>query len=230
MTVSWARDRRLNQSLLASIALHAGIALLVPATIVLSGSTSSVETLSFVHIMHVQILRPQPVERQARAVAAVAAPIVHVAPHAATHDVRGVKTMRTNETTQRNSAPTVGAIQRDANAKAQPGASAAPVTAPQAVAPSETPRESTGGYMPFGAEDPTPILDPSAGTALRALDVKVTLVITVDENGRTKNVVFQPPLDASTQARILALLTSARWDPATCGAGVPCEATTTITL
>ena len=60
--------------------------------------------------------------------------------------------------------------------------------------------------------------------------VHVTLVVTVDENGRTENVSFQPPLDAQTERAIETLLASATWDAAVCGGGVTCEGTATIKL
>jgi hypothetical protein len=229
MTTSWARDRRLNQALLASLTLHLGLALLIPAAVVMSGDNSAIETLSFVRVARVQIVHPE-AERHAPAVAPVAAPVTHIVHHSATPSLHRTARTPTANTTDRSTAPTVGSIARGDSAGTQPGSSTAPVAAAQVAAPTETPRERVGGYMPLGAEDPVPVLDPSVRTALAALNVHVKLVITVDENGHTKHVTFDPPLDAQTQSRILALLESAQWDPATCGAGVPCEAPATITL
>lgn len=230
MTVSWGRDRRFNQALLASLALHLALAMLIPAAVVLSGETSSIETLSFVRVIRTQITRPQPV-RQVRAVAPTVAPVTHVVAIAsAAPSLHRAANRFATSTTDRSTAPAAGSIARDGGASAEPGASAAPVTSQQAAPPSVAPRERVGGYMPLGAEDPVPVLDPSVRSALAALDVHVTLVVTVDENGRTKHVTFNPPLDAETQSRILALLQNAQWDPAICGAGVPCEAPATITL
>jgi hypothetical protein len=83
--------------------------------------------------------------------------------------------------------------------------------------------------MPLGVSD-TPVLDPSVRKALLALGVHVRLTITVDSAGRTKNVAFQPPLDASVEEQIRTLLASASWDPAVCGGGMTCEGQATITL
>ena len=57
-----------------------------------------------------------------------------------------------------------------------------------------------------------------------------SLTITVDSAGHTKNVAFQPPLEASIEEQIRSLLASASWDPAVCGGGMTCEGQATITL
>ena len=54
--------------------------------------------------------------------------------------------------------------------------------------------------MPLGVSD-MPVLDPSVRRALLALGVHVRLTITVDSAGHTKNVAFQPPLDAGARTR-----------------------------
>jgi hypothetical protein len=87
-----------------------------------------------------------------------------------------------------------------------------------------------GGYLPFGAEQPTPVLDPAVRKQLDALDAHVTLVVTVGDDGRTTSVVFTPPIDASIENHIRALLADANWDPAVCGGGVSCEGQATIKL
>jgi hypothetical protein len=60
--------------------------------------------------------------------------------------------------------------------------------------------------------------------------VHVTLLVTVDEDGHTERVVFQPPLDTQTEQAIQQMLASANWDAAVCGGGVSCEGTATIKL
>ncbi|MGC2129858.1 MAG: hypothetical protein WA629_07150, partial [Candidatus Aquilonibacter sp.] len=90
-------------------------------------------------------------------------------------------------------------------------------------------RQAIGGYMPLGVSD-MPVLDPSVRRALLALGVHVRLTITVDSAGHTKNVAFQPPLDAGVEDQIRSLLASASWDPAVCGGGMTCDGQATITL
>ena len=75
-----------------------------------------------------------------------------------------------------------------------------------------------------------PVLDPQVRTKLDTLGAHVTVVVTVGDDGRTTNVVFQSPVDAALEAKIRALLADADWDPAVCGGGVACEAQATIKL
>ena len=84
--------------------------------------------------------------------------------------------------------------------------------------------------MPFGAEQPEPVLDPSVRKELDALGAHVTLVVTVGDDGRTESVDFQPPIDPALESRIRSLLSDASWDPAVCGGGVACEGRATIKI
>jgi hypothetical protein len=84
--------------------------------------------------------------------------------------------------------------------------------------------------MPFGADEPDPVLDPKSLKQLQALGVHVTLVVTVGDDGKTKRVDFHPPLDPQIEAQVRALLVAANWDPAYCGGGIPCQKDTNITL
>jgi hypothetical protein len=101
---------------------------------------------------------------------------------------------------------------------------------PEARAVASVGTHKTGGYLPFGAEQPDPVLDPSVRKQLDALAVHVTLVVTVGDDGRTEKIVFQPPLDPQLESRIRSLLADANWDPAVCGGGVSCEGNATIKL
>ncbi|MGB9650580.1 MAG: hypothetical protein WCB01_02135, partial [Candidatus Cybelea sp.] len=85
-------------------------------------------------------------------------------------------------------------------------------------------------YLPFGAQQPDPVLDPDVRKQLDALGAHVTLIVTVGEDGRTENVSFRPPVDPQLETRIRSLLADASWDPAVCGGGVSCEAQATIKL
>jgi len=177
-----------------------------------------------------QIATPRPQIRTPQALAQVAAPVAHIAQSKArapsTHNVKNAPTLTKGEMSR---APVVGDVTREGATSAEPGASAAPA-APVAAQVASNPPRHIGGYMPLGAEQPEPVLDPTVRNALGALQVHVTLLVTVDDSGHMKDVVFQPPLDAATEARIRAMLANASWDPATCGAGVPCEAVAKITL
>ena len=105
---------------------------------------------------------------------------------------------------------------------------ATPSPAVRAVASLGT--RKAGGYLPFGAEQPDPVLDPAVRKQLDALGAHVTLVVTVGDDGRTEDVVFDPPIDPQLETRIRSLLADASWDPAVCGGGVSCQAQTTIKL
>ncbi len=74
------------------------------------------------------------------------------------------------------------------------------------------------------------MLDPGVRQQLSALGTHVTLIVTVGNDGRTENVVFQPPIDSQLESKIRSLLADASWDPAVCGGGVSCEASATIKL
>lgn len=87
-----------------------------------------------------------------------------------------------------------------------------------------------GGVLPFGAAQ-EPVLDPNIRAQLaKRVTVHVTLHVTVDEDGHTKHVAFDPPVDAQLERTIEAILADASWDAAVCGGGVSCEGTATIKL
>jgi len=213
ITVPAPDHRPINRAFLASAGFHALLALLIPAFVV-AGSTAPI---------HPQV-------RQRQATAPQRAPSVHVATVPAAAQRRAPTITRVNRSDSSGALATA-AVTRSGSAVAQTGANAPPVVqSTPAAAPAESPRQSVGGYMPLGAEQPVPVLDPSVRAALAALGVHVTLTIDVDENGRTKDVSFKPQLDPAIELRIRDLLNAASWDPATCGAGLSCEATATITL
>lgn len=93
-----------------------------------------------------------------------------------------------------------------------------------------TAENPVGGYLPLGAEQRYPVLDASTLKALLALQVHVKLTVTVGNDGRTKQVLFSTPLDATMEARIRRLLDDASWDPSVCGGGIPCEGRATLDL
>ncbi len=127
-------------------------------------------------------------------------------------------------------APAVAAVQRagTGNGNSNPVPQTSPSPAARAVASVGT--HQSGGYLPFGAEQPDPVLDPGVRKQLDALGVHVTLVVTVGDDGKTETIAFDPPLDAQLEDHIRSLLADASWDPAVCGGGVACEGRATIRL
>ncbi len=228
-------DPLLRVALPASLAIHLAIAALIPALAVVQGDGPSVETISFARIIRVQREVVRPVVRVHVAAAPQRAPLPHLAratPAPARLGTRPVHVLPAQPLRTQSVAPVVAAPRAGAP-DATTGVSAAPI----ASAPAQTTTVAStrhadrqGGYLPLGVDQPDPVLDPSVLQSLAKLGVTVTLVVTVDEHGHTERVRFQPPLDDATEARIRALLADASWDPAVCGAGIPCEGTTTIKL
>lgn len=225
-----------GRSMVASVALHGMVALWIPALIWLpSDSSAPVETISFVRVAHIQIApqrqpkpAPKPVAPRESVKIAIAAPI-------------RVELART--TSRRKATPLPDTSFKDSSAPAvadvpKPGtgnvtAEAAP---PQPTAPPVTRAvasvagRDTGGNMPFGAEQPDPVLDPNVLRQLAGLGVHVTILVTVGDDGRTKTVAFETPVDGQIESHIQALLADASWDPAVCGGGIACEGRATIKL
>jgi hypothetical protein len=225
------RNRLLYRALLASLALHGALLAFIPPLATVEG-TQNVELLSFVRMQTVHIQTPKPkVEPPAKAALAGPVPIISKA-HAPTIAMRPVQHAPASAAPQRQVAPVLGS--------AQPGSIADATRPPLAATPSATPgtreqsdttsRQAVGGYMPLGADEPVPVLDPAVRKALFSLGVHVTLTIVVDSSGHTKSVAFEPPLDDSVEKQIRSLLASAQWDAAVCGAGMTCEAQATIKL
>jgi hypothetical protein len=219
---------------LASLLLHAGAALVIPALIWLPANVPPVETISFVKISQIQIAhrtapQPQPrsVAREHRAV-----PVVSMATHVELARLEHQRRASPPPVTARqvSGAPTVADAQQvgSGSSMGQPAPQASASPAVRQVASIGT--RDVGGYLPFGAQQPDPVLDPGVRKQLAALGVHVTLLVTVDEDGKTEAVAFEPPLDAQVQKQIESLLSDASWDPAVCGGGIACEGHATIKL
>lgn len=222
----------MERATLGSIAVHVFAALSIPALAWTASDAPPVETVSFTHVLRIQLATPRPTLPRPRALA----PHYNVSPSMSfAHRVRPVKVAARRQTTKApiaTNAPAAPALA----AVAQAGASnsngdAAPEASPTPAARAVSSTGSRqGGYLPFGAEQPVPVLDPSVRKELDALGIHVTLIVTVGDDGRTTDVVFQPPIDPQTESRIRSLLADASWDPAVCGGGVSCEAQATIKL
>ncbi|HTU83227.1 MAG TPA: hypothetical protein VMF61_13915 [Candidatus Acidoferrales bacterium] len=217
----------------ASVLVHVAVALCIPALAWTASPEPSVETISFVRITHL-VIAPHPRPRpQPRAQAPHRAPTPKVT-FATRNELAHTSHRRIASPPPAishldSSAPTVADVSAAGASTGEPSSAPVPTpTPPPAVA--TTDRHRQGGLMPFTAEQPDPVLDPEVRKQLQSLGVHVTLIVTVDEDGRTENVAFVPPIDASTQARIASLLADASWDPAVCGGGISCEGRATIKL
>ncbi len=226
-------DPLIRVALPASLAIHLAIAALIPALVVIQSTGPAVETISFVRVLRVTENVTRPVARKR----AATAPRPRVLPRAAHPRPAPAPVARRPLPAPPvphpalNAAPLVAAAHTGA-AHAVTDVSAPPATsAPERsqVASASTAR-MPGGYLPLGAEEPEPVLDPQVQRRLARLGVHVRLLVTVDDRGRTKSIVFTPALDGALEARIRAILADASWDPAVCGGGVPCQGVTTIDL
>ncbi|HKE36327.1 MAG TPA: hypothetical protein VKB39_02795 [Candidatus Baltobacteraceae bacterium] len=228
-------EPRIMGSSVASVALHAVAALLIPALAWMPSSAPPVETISFAHVTRI-VIEPKP--------KAVPEPRAQ-APHQAKVVVRSVATELDLAHVQSHKkasppplvardvsvAPMVGQSQVGNGTAGHPSqAEPQPSATPAARAVASVGGHDTGGYLPFGAEQPDPVLDPNVLKQLGAIGIHVTIVVTVNENGKTETVSFVPPIDPKTEKQIESMLADAAWDPAVCGGGVSCEGHATIKL
>jgi hypothetical protein len=234
MTGALTARLRMERATLASVGLHVLAALMIPALAWTTGSTSPVETVSFAHILHVRITPPRTPHPPPRAVAPrhqpkatvnFANPVRLAATKPHPHALK-----ETMVASAAPAAPSYGDVQRagagTSNSKAVPNASPSPAV--RAVA--SVGARQNGGYLPFGAEQPDPVLDPGVRKQLDALGAHVTLVVIVGEDGHTESITFDPPVDPQLESRIRSMLADADWDPAVCGGGVACQGQATIKL
>ncbi len=230
----WAQLRPMAGSSLASLLMHVGVAMLIPAFAWLPSSAPPIETISFVHISHIEINerpaphpQPRPVARTFRPV-----PVINLATHVELARLERHRKASPPPAVPReiSAAPAVADDQQigHGTSSGEPAPQATDSPAARAVASVGT--HDVGGYLPFGAEQPDPVLDPGIRKQLTALGVHVTLVVTVNENGKTQNIAIDPPVDPQTRKQIESLLADASWDPAVCGGGIACEGRAVIRL
>lgn len=248
---SHAGDPLLRRAFAASLIVHAFVAFIIPLMpATLSRAPEAVETISFAHVAHIHIerhadQRPLP----------VAMPVTKRRSPRVTFERKHTELTAKNRNPRMRPTAIAGTQGRVAAAprlvqphQPAPLVARAPGTQPphdqtfqRAPGPSPNPQGTAdvamtglgandrGGVSPFGAEQP-PVLDPRVKTSLQQLNVHVTLLVTVDEDGRTKKIEYHPPLDAQTQRAIQSLLANAAWDAGVCGGGVSCESVATIKL
>lgn len=221
-------------ALLASFGLHGLVALLIPALAFTMTSAAPIETVTFTRIARIEIARPQPPQAQPRAVAPVRSTVKVISEATRVELARTTPHRRSSPppaTSYRQSmAPVVATVPRAGNGTSDGQAAPQSTAVPQARAVSSTVGRDTGGCLPFGAQQPDPVLDPGVRKQLASLSVHVTLIVTVGEDGRTKTVQFQPTVDPELASRIESLLADANWDPAVCGGGIACEGRAIIKL
>lgn len=226
-------DRLLGRAVAFSIGLHLILALFFPALVSFSSAGPAIETISFVRVMRIAVSKPPVPAHQQPALAPKRAPIVAYRRqvHAAVPAVHVSGPVAAPRAQPRAATGAiVSDVSRAGSANAAPAATSPPVTAaPQQIAAAESSRDN-GGYMPFGAQQPDPVLDPQVFKALAALGIHTSITVTVDADGHTKAVAFNPPIDAQTAERIRSMLAQASWDPAVCGGGIACEGRTVIKL
>lgn len=246
---TWDDNRLLWRALAASLGAHMLLALFLPVwTAQISGGLQPIEAISLAPVMRVRMERPS-----AKSLPAAVPHTVHRARVVSfAHSRAELSAPRhrpaSRPLTQNAASGRVAAApsivpQQHVALYARPAASAdvsareaAPAPTPQPLASqaqyavSGAGANDRGGTLPLDATQP-PTLDPSVRAQLQSrFSVHVTLLVTVDEQGHTKTVEFQPALDAQTESAIKALLASASWDAAVCGGGVTCEGMATIKL
>ncbi len=246
---TWDGNRLLWRALAASLGLHMLLALFLPVwTAQVSGGLQPVEAVSFAHVARVQIQRPSAKSlpaavprtlRRARSVSfarskaeltarsrkPIARPTAENGPTGSLAAAPKLVSARNAPLYARPAAPAEVAAQQ-----APPAPSPQPAASQADRAVSGAGTSDRGGVLPLGAAQ-DPVLDPSVrAQAEKRFAVHVTLIVTVGEDGHTKSVAFQPPIDADTEHAIEALLADANWDAAVCGGGVSCEGTATIKL
>lgn len=225
----------LGTALLGSLFLHAFGAYLLPPFSHIAALVP-VETISFSPVKRIEIehravvassrpLAKTKIARQPK-VPATPSPVAKVEPNAHGSPPPPAPAAAT----LRSDAQTVAKVSQTAPPQPPQPSPRSTSSADARQVATATNRHIAGGYMPFGAAEPTPVLDPGARQQLVALNVHVTIVVVVGDDGRTKSVRFDPPLGKELEGQIQTLLASANWDPAYCGGGTPCEAAATIKL
>ena len=244
-------NRFLVGALAASLCVHLVIALFLPVwTPAQSEGLQPIEALSFARVIRVQM------QRLASATRPVTVPDtnrrarkVSFARHKSELTAKNMKRQARPSAVNGPMGPVAAAPKRVLASRPAPlfaraPASSAPLTSNENVsAPSPQPQNTVGphavggagasdrgGALPLGAAQ-DPILDPGVRSQLQKIvSGHVTLIVTVGEDGHTKRVVFEPPIDPQAERDIQAILAQANWDAAVCGGGVTCDGVATIKL
>ena len=250
----WKENARFRAALSISLGVHAIAALLFPAFAPAPApTTEALTTISYQRVQHVALQsRPSaPHSVAAPSAKQVVLPKI-VRPRALAPTRKAPARRPRRHATAR---PTPGAAARTrafsvGTPSASPvAATPAPVAvartpAPAVAAPSSNPapaqekREvpnahgsgARSGIGMFGEVQDPALEKPVMDQLLRRFKINVTLVVTVGDDGRTKQIEFHPPVTAALETQIRSLLADANWDPALCGGGIACEGKATIKL
>ena len=249
----WKENARFRIALYVSLGLHAIAALLFPTLASPPAPTSeTLTTISYQRVQHVALQsRPSPPHSVA-AVTAKRVVLPHIVRRRASAPTR--KAPAAKPRPRAIAKPTPGAVvQKRTFAVGQPSASPVPSTpapvamtktaAPSLAAPSAAPAPpqrlevpnshgsgARSGLGMFGEVQDPALEKPVMDQLMRRFKINVTLVVTVGDDGRTKQIEFHPPVTPAVENQIRSLLADANWDPALCGGGIACEGKATIKL
>jgi len=251
----WKENARFRIALLLSLGLHTVAALLFP-TLATSPkpSAQTLTTISYQRAVRIALQsRPAPAQRPPtvrareltvpRVVVRHAAAPTHKAPstkprpHAIVKPTPGMtKTTRAFALGTPTASPVPQSPAPVAHAKRPAPSTAAPSAAPASSSkerhevPNAQGSGTRSGIGMFGEVQDPALAKPVMDQLLRRFKVNVTLVVTVGDDGKTKQIEFRPPVTAAVENQIRTLLADANWDPALCGGGIACEGKATIKL
>jgi len=250
----WEENARFRVALYLSLGLHVIAALFFPAFATAPApTTETMTTISYQRVQHVALQSRPTAPHSVAALNAKRVALPHIVKRrttAPTHKAPATKPRRHVAVK-----PTPGAVtQTQRFAVGVPSASPVPETpapvavtktaAPSIAAPSAVPappqerREvpnargagARSGIGMFGETQDPALEKPIMDQLLRRFKINVTLIVTVGDDGRTKQIEFHPPVTPAVENQIRTLLADANWDPALCGGGIACEGKATIKL
>lgn len=250
-----SENNREGIGLAASVLLHALLfAWLLPQLAASHApALESVETISFEKIQHVSMQRAHvPAATKATVVLAHAPKAARAKKPSATHANKpspppSAKSRKAKTTqppgsqakpvtlAQDNGTPAPD-VAKPAVTAAAPARTPAPVAQDrrdqqQKVAAATGTTNGGGNGIFLNTDAQAPVLDANASSELkRRFRINITLTVFVTDDGKTKDVKFNPPASADVEKQIRDLLYSAHWDAAQCGGGIACEGQVTIKL
>ena len=250
----WKENARFRIALAISLGLHAVGALLFPALAPAPApAPETMTTISYQRVQRVALQTRPTVPHSAAAQSAKRVVLPKIVRSRTTAPMHKAPTMKPRR--HATAKPTPGAVaQKRTFTVGIPSASPIPSTpapvavtksaAPAVAAPSSAPapaqqhREipnahgsgARSGIGMFGEVQDPALEKPVMDQLVRRFKLNVTLVVTVGDDGRTKQIEFHPPVTPAVENQIRSLLADANWDPALCGGGIACEGKATIKL
>ena len=154
----------MGRATLASVAIHVAAVLAIPALAWTASTAVPIETVSFAHVVRVEIVPPRASHPPPRAVAPRLDPHQHI--NLASH-LRLIAALPHRHAspepaiaTNAPAAPAVASLQRAGTGTASGDAAPSTTPSPEVRAVASVGTHQSGGYLPFGAEQPDPVLDP----------------------------------------------------------------------